>query len=48
MSRGISRRSFLQSSFSAAAFSALPRLPYPKGRPPNILFQAIKAIGHAL
>lgn len=46
MSRIISRRSFLQSSFAAAAVSALPQLPDPKGRPHNILFILADDLGY--
>jgi arylsulfatase A-like enzyme len=46
MARMISRRGFLQSSFAAATFSALPRLPDPKGRPPNILFILADDLGY--
>jgi arylsulfatase A-like enzyme len=46
MARMISRRGFLQSSFAAAAFSALPRLHDPKGRPPNILFILADDLGY--
>jgi arylsulfatase A-like enzyme len=46
VSRIISRRGFLQSSFAAAAFSALPRLHDPKGRPPNILFILADDLGY--
>jgi arylsulfatase A-like enzyme len=42
----ISRRSFLQSSLAAAAFSALPRLRLPRDRAPNILFILADDLGY--
>lgn len=46
MARTISRRSFLQSSLAAAVFSAFPRLPAPRGKPPNILFILADDLGY--
>ncbi len=46
MVRMISRRTFLQSSLAAAAFSALPRLRAPRDRAPNILFILADDLGY--
>ena len=46
MARGIPRRSFLESSFAAAACTALPRLRWPRGRTPNILFILADDLGY--
>jgi arylsulfatase A-like enzyme len=46
MSRVVSRRRFLQSSFAAAAWCALPRFVGSKGRPPNILFILADDLGY--
>ncbi len=46
MARGIPRRSFLQSSFAAAAGTALPRLHWPRARTPNILFILADDLGY--
>jgi arylsulfatase A-like enzyme len=46
MPRGIPRRSFLESSFAAAAFTALPRLRWPEVRTPNILFILADDLGY--
>ena len=46
MARGIPRRSFLQSSFAAAAFTALPRLRWPRARAPNSLFILADDLGY--
>jgi arylsulfatase A-like enzyme len=46
MSRGIPRRTFLQNSFAAAVFTALPRLSRPRGRTPNILFILADDLGY--
>jgi arylsulfatase A-like enzyme len=46
MARGIPRRTFLQSSFAAAAFTALPRLRGPRARTPNILFILADDLGY--
>ena len=46
MVRRIPRRSFLQSSFAAAAFTALPRLRWPRDRSPNILFILADDLGY--
>ncbi|HEX6406735.1 MAG TPA: sulfatase-like hydrolase/transferase [Gemmatimonadales bacterium] len=41
-----SRRQFLQSTFAAAAYAALPRLRGPSTRPPNILFILADDLGY--
>ena len=46
MPRGIPRRSFLESSFEAAAFTALPRLRWPRARTPNILLILADDLGY--
>ena len=46
MPRGIPRRSFLESSLTAAAFTALPRLRWPRARTPNILFILADDLGY--
>jgi len=46
MARRIPRRSFLQSSFAAAVFTALPRLRGPRVRSPNILFILADDLGY--
>ena len=46
MARAIPRRSFLQSSFAAAACTALPRLRWPRARTPNILFILADDLGY--
>ena len=46
MAREIPRRSFLQSSFAAAASTALPRLRWPRARTPNILFILADDLGY--
>src|SRR3954470_17180689 len=46
MALAISRRSFLQSSFAAAALSALPELRLSSGRPPNVLFILADDLGY--
>jgi arylsulfatase A-like enzyme len=46
MARGIPRRGFLKSSFAAAAFTALPRLRWPRARTPNILFILADDLGY--
>ena len=46
MTRGIPRRSFLQSSFAAAVSTALPRLSGPRARSPNILFILADDLGY--
>jgi arylsulfatase A-like enzyme len=46
MTRGIPRRSFLQSSFAAAVSTALPRLRGPRARSPNILFILADDLGY--
>ncbi len=46
MAREIPRRSFLQSSFAAAACAALPRLRWPRARTPNILFILADDLGY--
>ncbi len=42
----LSRRHFLQSSFAAAAYTALPQLHGPRTRPPNILFILADDLGY--
>ncbi|HEY5940122.1 MAG TPA: sulfatase-like hydrolase/transferase [Gemmatimonadales bacterium] len=46
MAHGIPRRSFLESSFAAAAYTALPRLRWPRARAPNILFILADDLGY--
>jgi arylsulfatase A-like enzyme len=46
MTRGIPRRSFLQSSFAAAVSTALPRLRGPRASSPNILFILADDLGY--
>ena len=46
MARVISRRSFLESSFAAAAYSALPQFRLPGGRSPNIVFILADDLGY--
>ena len=46
MAHGIPRRGFLESSFAAAAFTALPRLRWPRARTPNILFILADDLGY--
>jgi hypothetical protein len=46
MASGIPRRTFLHSSFAAAAFTALPWLRWPRARTPNILFILADDLGY--
>jgi arylsulfatase A-like enzyme len=46
MARGIPRRSFLKSSFAAAACTALPQLRWPRAQTPNILFILADDLGY--
>ena len=46
MTSGIPRRSFLQTSFAAAAFTAIPRLRGLRARSPNILFILADDLGY--
>lgn len=46
MVRRIPRRSFLESSFAAAAFIAVPRLRWPRARSPNIVFILADDLGY--